>query len=94
MAAYKALFETRKIYRTHIQGLTQIVRLWGGLLALGLDGLIKRFLLWIDSNTSLTTGLPLSFEYTEQHRPPDSEQFAYGCCCAVYNCFDTAVSSI
>jgi hypothetical protein len=94
MAAYEALFGSRKIYRTHMQGLTQIVRLRGGLLALGLDGLIKRFLLWIDSNTSLITGLPLSFEHTEQHPSPNSKQFAYGCCCAIYSCFDTVVSSI
>jgi hypothetical protein len=94
MAAYEALFGDRKTYRTHMQGLTQIVRLRGGLLALGLDGLMKRCLLWIDSNTSLITGLPLSFEHTEQHPPPNSKQFAYGCCCAIYNCFDTAVLSI
>jgi hypothetical protein len=94
MAAHEALFGTRKTYRTYMQGLTQIVRLRGGLLALGLDGLMKRFLLWIDSNTSLITGLPLSFVHTEQHPPPNSKQFAYGCCCAIYNCFDTAVLSI
>lgn len=92
MAAYEALFGDRKIYRTHMRGLTQIVRLRGGLPALGLDGLMERFLLWIDSNTSLITGFPLNFEHPEQHLPPNIQQFAYGCCCAIHNCCDMALS--
>jgi hypothetical protein len=91
MAAYEALFGTQETYRTHMQGLAQMVRLRGELLALGLEGLMKRFLLWIDSNKSLITGLPLNFEHTEQHPLPDTKLFAHGCYCAIHNCFDMAL---
>lgn len=87
MAAYEALLGDREYHRMHMQGLKRIVRLRGGLLALGPSGLMKRFLLWIDLNTSLITGSPPIFEHNERNPPPDLKQFAFGCCCAINRCF-------
>lgn len=52
MASYEALFGSRTICNTHMQGLRGMVSLRGGLPALGLDGLLERLILWICSVTS------------------------------------------
>lgn len=70
MASYEALFGERSICITHMTGLTRMVSLRGGLPALGLEGLLERLVLWIDSNTSHITGTRLYFD--ERAFPPSS----------------------
>lgn len=86
MASYEALFGDRSICNTHMQGLTRMVSLRGGLPALGLDGLLERLILWIDSNTSHITGNRLYFDKSAfppssalvTHPQPDPTRFAAG----------------
>lgn len=83
MAAYEALFGDRRIFNTHMTGLLRMVSLRGGLPALGLDGLIERVLLWIDSNASHLANLNPYFDRQAfpsrvQHPRPDPQRFAGG----------------
>ena len=83
MAAYEALFGDRGIFNTHMNGLLRIVSLRGGLPALGLDGMLERMLLWIDSNAAHITGSKLYFDKAAfpssvQHPQPDPQRFAGG----------------
>lgn len=83
MAAYEAVFGDRTIFNTHMTGLLRMVSLRGGLPALGLDGLLERFLLWIDSNAShITRSNPYfdrqTFPSRAQHPRPDPQRFAGG----------------
>ena len=83
MASYEALFGDRKIFNTHMTGLLRMVSLRGGLPALGLDGLLERILLWIDSNAAHITGSHIYFDKaafpsTANHPRPDPHRFAGG----------------
>jgi hypothetical protein len=86
MASYEALFGDLSICNTHMQGLTRMVSLRGGLPALGLDGLLERLILWIDSNTSHITGSRLYFDKgafptstaSITHPRPDPARFTAG----------------
>ena len=86
MASYEALFGDRTICNTHMQGLTRMVSLRGGLPALGLDGFLERMILWVDSNTSHITGTRLYFDRSAfppsspsvAHPQPDPTRFASG----------------
>ena len=84
MAAYEALFGDRAICNTHMQGVTRMVSLRGGLPALGLDGLLENILLWIDANVSHITRSRLYFDQRAfppsganvTHPLPDATKFA------------------
>jgi hypothetical protein len=86
MASYEALFGDSSICRTHMVGLTRMVSLRGGLPALGLDGLMERLVLWIDSNTSHITKTRLYFDKRAfppssalvNHPQPDPARFSGG----------------
>ena len=83
MAKYEALFGDRSIFNTHMTGLLRMVSLRGGLPSLGLDGLLERMLLWIDSNASHITGTHMYFDKaafpsTVQHPRPDPHRFGGG----------------
>jgi hypothetical protein len=86
MASYEALFGDRSICNTHMQGLTRMISLRGGLPALGLDGLLERLVLWVDSNTSHITGNRLYFDKSAfppssalvTHPRPDPARFTAG----------------
>lgn len=83
MACYEALFGDRRIFNTHMTGLLRMVSLRGGLPALGLDGLLERILLWIDSNAAHITGSQIYFDKrafptTAQHPRPDPRRFSGG----------------
>jgi len=64
VAAYEALFGDRDAYATHMSGLQKIVQIRGGLGTLGLNGLLQRMILWIDSNASYVTGFNVFFDKT------------------------------
>jgi hypothetical protein len=56
MASYEAFFGSPAICNTHMQGLSVMVSLRGGLSALGHDGVLGHLILWISSVTSQITG--------------------------------------
>lgn len=83
MATFELLFGQREIFHTHMTGLQRMVSLRGGLQTLGLDGLLERMLLWIDSNAAEITGYPHYFPPTAfapsyPHPPPDRRLFLFG----------------
>lgn len=81
LACYEALFGDRNIFNMHMTGVTRMVSLRGGLSALGVDGLLERILLWVDSNTAHITGSRVYFDRTlfpsnVDHPRPDPRRFA------------------
>ena len=83
MASFEALFGDRDIFNTHVTGLLRLVSLRGGLPALGLDGLLARILLWIDSNASHMANSHVYFDKaafpsTAVHPTPDLRRFVGG----------------
>jgi hypothetical protein len=52
LASYEALSGSRTICKTHMEGLTALVRTRGGLSALGFDGQLEHIILWTNSNAS------------------------------------------
>jgi hypothetical protein len=80
MASFEALYGGRDIFNTHMTGLLRMVSLRGGLPALGLDGLLQRILLWIDSNATYALGTNVYFDRaafatTAVHPRPDPTRF-------------------
>ncbi|KKA22315.1 hypothetical protein T310_3645 [Rasamsonia emersonii CBS 393.64] len=61
MASYEAMFGTLDTYNLHMQGLARMVSLRGGLESLGLDGLLRRIVIWIDRNAAFLNGSSLYF---------------------------------
>ncbi|RJE19778.1 hypothetical protein PHISCL_07894 [Aspergillus sclerotialis] len=61
MASYEAMFGTMDSYDVHMKGLTKAVGLRGGLSSLGLNGLLRRIVVWIDRNSAFLHGSPLFF---------------------------------
>lgn len=83
MASYEAIFGEEKFFHAHMNGLQQMVRLRGGLPELGMDGLLERIVLWIDSNASHHLGCAWKFDKkwfptTVLHPRPDAANFAGG----------------
>ena len=61
MASYEAMFGTMDSYDVHMKGLTKAVGLRGGLSSLGLNGLLRRIVVWIDRNSAFLHGSALFF---------------------------------
>ncbi|KAL1965495.1 hypothetical protein VTN77DRAFT_5751 [Rasamsonia byssochlamydoides] len=61
MASYEAMFGSRDNYHLHMQGLARMTALRGGLESLGLDGLLRRIVIWIDRNAAFLIGSSLYF---------------------------------
>lgn len=61
MASYEAMFGNVGTYGVHMQGLHQIVNIRGGLDGLGLGGLLRRIVVWIDRNGAFLNGSTLHF---------------------------------
>ena len=62
MASYEAMFGDQRSFEWHMAGLLRMVKLRGGLSALGLDGLLARICLWIDHNSTFLHNSPIHFE--------------------------------
>lgn len=80
LAAYEAIFGDANIFHTHMIGLLRIVSLRGGLPALGLDGLLERMLLWIDSNAAQYMRTHIYFDkaaFPSQYLHPASDIAAF-----------------
>lgn len=52
MASFEAINGSRDSFSTHMNGLGQMVALRNGLASLGLHGLLRRIIIWIDLNSS------------------------------------------
>ncbi|EME42089.1 hypothetical protein DOTSEDRAFT_133875 [Dothistroma septosporum NZE10] len=52
LAGYEVLFGNKATYEIHMNGLTRIIRLRGGMGNLGFEGGLERMLLWHDMNFS------------------------------------------
>ncbi|KAL5046124.1 hypothetical protein BDW71DRAFT_71294 [Aspergillus fruticulosus] len=61
MASYEAMYGNLDNYAVHMQGLQRAVELRGGLNALGLGGLLRRIVIWIDRNGAFLNGSTLYF---------------------------------
>ncbi|GKZ35960.1 hypothetical protein AbraIFM66950_006797 [Aspergillus brasiliensis] len=61
MASYEAMFGSMDTYRVHMEGLSRAVALRGGLASLGLNGLLRRIVVWIDRNAAFLHGTMLHF---------------------------------
>ncbi|KAE8147708.1 hypothetical protein BDV25DRAFT_28699 [Aspergillus avenaceus] len=61
MGSYEAMFGTMDNYSVHMKGLRRAVGLRGGLTALGLNGLLRRIVVWIDRNAAFLHGSSLYF---------------------------------
>ncbi|KAK5108255.1 hypothetical protein LTR62_008639 [Meristemomyces frigidus] len=83
MGCYEVLFGDSRVFNTHMTGLLRIVSLRRGLPQLGLDGLLERVLLWIDSNGSHLIGTRMYFDRAAfptaaLHPRPDPMRFTRG----------------
>ncbi|KAL4901674.1 hypothetical protein BDW74DRAFT_72302 [Aspergillus multicolor] len=56
MASYEAMYGDLDNYAIHMQGLKHAVELRGGLDSLGLGGLLRRIVIWIDRNGAFLNG--------------------------------------
>lgn len=69
MASYEALFGEEETFQAHFSGLERMVRMRGGLANLGMDGLMERTILWIDSNASHYLGCEWMFDQKRHPTP-------------------------
>ena len=65
MASYEASFGDLDNYTVHMRALSKIVRLRGGLEGLGLDGLLRRIVVWVDRKGASLYGSMLYFPREE-----------------------------
>ena len=80
MASFEAISGSLESYQIHMDGLYRMVMLRGGLDALGLDGLLRRIIIWIDLNSAFIWNAPryfpgLSFDGVEEIGEPNPERF-------------------
>ncbi|KAE8167166.1 hypothetical protein BDV40DRAFT_295754 [Aspergillus tamarii] len=61
MGSYEAMYGDMGSYSVHMRGLTRAVGLRGGLSALGLNGLLRRIVVWIDRNAAFLHGSALYY---------------------------------
>ncbi|KAE8384271.1 hypothetical protein BDV23DRAFT_40371 [Aspergillus alliaceus] len=61
MGSYEAIYGNIDNYNVHMNALTRAIALRGGLSRLGLDGLLRRIIVWIDRNAAFLHGSPLHF---------------------------------
>jgi hypothetical protein len=61
MASYEAMYGDVGNYTVHMRGLERVIELRGGLLELGLSGLLRRIVIWIDRNGAFLNGSALYF---------------------------------
>ncbi|KAL3441422.1 hypothetical protein BJX65DRAFT_322440 [Aspergillus insuetus] len=61
MASYEAMYGDVHNYAVHMRGLERVVELRGGLDELGLAGLLRRIVIWIDRNGAFLNGSALYF---------------------------------
>lgn len=63
MAAYEAMYGDERSYRIHIHDMKMMAYLRAGLLQLGLNGFLRRLIIWIDVNASSLLNVPQTFPH-------------------------------
>ena len=63
IASYEAMFGSLDNFKLHMQGLIQMIHLRGGLSSLGLGGLLRRIVIWVDHNSAFLYGLSPYFPF-------------------------------
>ena len=81
MAAYEAVFGDSSVFSAHMQGLSMMLNMRGGLGTLGLDGLLERMVVWIDLSAHFVCGLSKlfgneAFPTVVKFEAPDPYHFA------------------
>lgn len=61
MAGFEAMHGQLESYRMHMAGLCKMLELRGGLNGLGLGGLLRRIVVWIDLNSAFLLKIPRYF---------------------------------
>ncbi|BAE60722.1 unnamed protein product [Aspergillus oryzae RIB40] len=61
MGSYEAMYGDMASYSVHMRGLTRAVGMRGGLSMLGLNGLLRRIVVWIDRNAAFLHGSALYY---------------------------------
>ncbi|RVX68063.1 hypothetical protein B0A52_08202 [Exophiala mesophila] len=62
MASYEAIYGSESAYHAHMTGVQGMLQLRGGLGSLGLDGLLARLLIFIDTNSAFLLNTRLHLE--------------------------------
>jgi hypothetical protein len=79
MASYEAMQGDVESYRVHMAGVKRMVDLRGGLTSLGLGGLLRRIVIWVDLNSAFLLNLPRVFPgenfAEDQDDEPNPERF-------------------
>lgn len=73
IATTEAMFGSPDVFHTHMLGLLGMVQARGGLDMLGVDGVLERCLLWIDSHGSHVSGMEPHFskkDYSQHSARP------------------------
>ena len=63
MAAYEAMYGDEGSYRIHIHDMKTMAYLRVGLMQLGLNGFLRRLIIWIDVNASSLLNVPQTFPH-------------------------------
>ncbi|KAH7370784.1 hypothetical protein BKA65DRAFT_471964 [Rhexocercosporidium sp. MPI-PUGE-AT-0058] len=63
LSALESFFGHAETFQMHMAGIAKMVRLRGGLVGLGLDGLLRRMIVWLDFNHATVYGLDIRGEY-------------------------------
>jgi hypothetical protein len=80
MASYEAMQGDLESYRIHMAGVERMVDLRGGLQCLGLEGLLRRIIIWIDLNGAFLLKEPRffpgeTFAGKDEEAEPNLERF-------------------
>lgn len=70
MASYEAIYGDESSYHAHMQGVAKMLQLRGGLQNLGLEGLLARLLVFIDSNSAFLLNASLHLQGSSFPRQP------------------------
>lgn len=70
MASYEAIYGEEGAYHAHMKGVERMLQLRGGLQNLGLDGLLARLLVFIDTNSAFLLNTRLHLQGSTFPRQP------------------------
>jgi len=75
LACHEAIYGTYSLYEIHMKAVAMLLSRRGGLNSLGLNGLLKRMCLWVESNVAFLHNSPRQFFVGEALIPPNPLHF-------------------
>jgi len=75
LACHEAIYGTYSTYEVHMKAVLMLLTRRGGLGTLGLNGLLKRICLWVESNAAFLHNSPRQFFLGESLIPPNPYNF-------------------